>query len=297
MTAPLTHSHRTRAGRRRTCWGASRWTTSAAGLALAAGLGLAASACDADSNSAQTTSPAPPGADASVRGTITYRERIALTPDAVVTVQLRDTSYADAAAVLIAEQVIGSPGQVPIDFDLRYVSDEIDDRNVYSVWAVITEGDGRMAFTNDTAYDVITRGNPRRVDMTLVMVEPPPELAPEGWSPTDPDRVEAPVHATDVGMIWEGSTGSRSSGYLHVVFVTSSEDGCYRIGREEAVRSGSRFEVAVTAWVPAPVPWAQDCSERDLELDAIVHLGDGFISGETFEVVLNGERTFSFAAP
>ena len=68
---------------------------------------------------------------------------------------------------------------MPIDFDLRYVSDEIDDRNTYSISAVITEGDGpRMAFTNDTAYDVITRGNPRRVDMTLVMVEPPPEVTP-----------------------------------------------------------------------------------------------------------------------
>lgn len=266
-----------------------------AGIAIA--LALVAGACGYYDDTTEIVTPAPPGADASVRGTITYRERIALTPDAVVTVQLRDTSLADAASVLIAEQIISSPGQVPIDFDLRYVSDEIDDRNVYSVSATITEGDGRMAFTNDTAYDVITRGNPRRVDMTLVMVEPPPELAPDGWSPTDPNRVEAPVHATDVRMIWEGSTASQSSGYLQVVFVTSSEDGCYHIGREEAVRSGSRFEVAVTAWVPAPVPWAQDCSERDLELDAMVHLDDGFISGETFEVVLNGERTFTFTAP
>ena len=266
-----------------------------AGIAIA--LALVAGACGYYDDNTEIVTPAPPGADASVRGTITYRERIALTPDAVVTVQLRDTSLADAASVLIAEQIISSPGQVPIDFNLHYVSDEIDDRNVYSVSATITEGDGRMAFTNDTAYDVITRGNPRRVDMRLVMVEPPPELAPDGWSPTNPDRVEAPVHATDVAMIWESSTGSQSSGYLRVAFTTSSEDGCYHIGREEAVRNGSRFEVAVTAWVPAPVPWAQDCSERDLELDAIVHLGDGFISGETFEVILNGQRTFTFTAP
>lgn len=263
--------------------------------AAAIALALVAGACVYDATTETRSEPV--GADASVRGTITYRERIALTPDAVVTVQLRDTSYADAASVLISEQTISNPGQIPIDFDLRYVSDEIDARNTYSVSAVITEADGRMAFTNDTAYDVITRGNPRRVDMTLVMVEPPPELAPDGWSRTDPDRVEAPVHATDVEMIWEGATGAQSSGYLRVVFVTSSEDGCYHIGREEAARNGSRYEVTVTARVPAPVPWAQDCSERDLELDAIVHLDDGFISGETLDVVLNGERTFSFTAP
>lgn len=270
-----------------------RRASALAGIAIA--LALVAGACVYDSTTEAGLEPV--GADASVRGTITYHERIALTPDAVVTVQLRDTSLADAASVLVAEQIISSPGQVPIDFELRYVSDEIDDGNTYSISAVITEGDGRMAFTNDTAYDVIIRGNPRRVDMTLVMVEPPPELAPEGWSPTDPDRVEAPVHATDVAMIWEGATGSQSSGYLRVAFATSSEDGCYHIGREEAVRSGGRYEVTITARVPAPVPWAQDCSERDLELDAIVHLGDGFISGETFEVVLNGQRTFTFTAP
>ena len=146
--------------------------------AAAIGLALAAGACGYYDDSTEVINPAVPGADASVRGTITYRERIALTPDAVVVVQLRDTTYADAAAVLIAEQIIDSPGQVPIDFDVRYPSDEIDNRNTYSVSAVITESDGRMAFTNDTAYDVITRGNPRRVDMKLVMVEPPPDRAP-----------------------------------------------------------------------------------------------------------------------
>lgn len=119
-----------------------------AGIAIA--LALVAAAC-APYDATTEAVIEPVGADASVRGTITYRERIALSPDAVVTVQLRDTSYADAAAVLIDEQVISSPGQVPIDFDLRYASDEIDNRNTYSVSAVITEGDGRMAFTNDTA--------------------------------------------------------------------------------------------------------------------------------------------------
>ena len=38
------------------------------------------------------------------------------------------------------------------------------------------ESDGRLAFINDTAYEVITRANPTRVDMVLVLVEPPPDL-------------------------------------------------------------------------------------------------------------------------
>lgn len=128
--------------------------------------------------STRLTSPAQPGADASITGTITYRERIALSPDAVLVVELSDVTYLDAASVLIAEQIIASPGQVPIDYELRYLSDDIDERRRYSVSARIIEGDGRLAFINDWAYDVITQGNPHRVDMTLVMVEPPPDGAP-----------------------------------------------------------------------------------------------------------------------
>ena len=44
-----------------------------------------------------------------VTGSVTYRERIALPPSAVVTVKLLDVSRADAPAELIAEQVIATP--------------------------------------------------------------------------------------------------------------------------------------------------------------------------------------------
>ena len=55
-----------------------------------------------------------------VTGTVTYRERIALSPQAVVEVKLEDVSRADAAAVTIGEQTITNPGQVPIDFEIEY---------------------------------------------------------------------------------------------------------------------------------------------------------------------------------
>ena len=73
-------------------------------------------------------------------------------------------------------------------------------------------------------------------------------------------------------------------------------DGDYHIGREEAARDGSRYDVTVTAFVPAPLPWAQDCSARDLELDAIVHLGE-IPSGETIGVTVNGEHEYTFTSP
>ena len=47
--------------------------------------------------------------DASVNGTVTYRERLTLTPGATLTVELRDVSYADGPAPLIASQTISDP--------------------------------------------------------------------------------------------------------------------------------------------------------------------------------------------
>ncbi len=231
----------------------------------------------------------------SVTGTVTYRERIALTPEAKLIVQVRDTSYADAAAELIAEQVISDPGQVPISFDVDYDPDDIDSRNTYSVSARIEEADGRLAFINDTAYDVITGGNPNKVDMVLVLVEPPPEMVDGEFTVEDRQPVEEPVHVTGTEIIWEGDQA-----FVHVLFAISEVDGCYRRGREEARLDGSRVVVEVTAWVPRPSPWAIDCSERTLELDAWVLLGDAggtLATGETYTVEVNGTETLVLAVP
>ena len=230
--------------------------------------------------------------DAAVRGTVTYRERIALTPDATLTVQIRDTSLADASSELIAEQVITDPGQVPIRFEVPYQRSDINSRNTYSVSARIEEADGRLAFINDTAYDVITRGNPTRVDMVLVMVEPPPEMVDGEWSPEDRRPVEAPVTVTVTEMIWEGSEA-----FVRVAFVISEQDGCYRIGRQEATVDGTEIRVEVTAWVPRPAPWAIDCSEQTLELDAILHVGAPLAGGDRYIVNVNGQNTLTFIAP
>ena len=66
--------------------------------------------------------------NAAVSGTVTYRERIALTPGASLVVELRDVSLAEAAAPLIARQTIANPGQVPINFKVAYSRDDINSR-------------------------------------------------------------------------------------------------------------------------------------------------------------------------
>jgi uncharacterized lipoprotein YbaY len=98
---------------------------------------------------------------AAVTGSVSYRVRRALPPDAVVRVRLDDVSLADAPAVLIGEQVFrAADRQVPLPFEVVYDPADIDPRHTYGVSARITDADGRLLFVSTTAHHVITRDDP-----------------------------------------------------------------------------------------------------------------------------------------
>ncbi|NNK33434.1 MAG: META domain-containing protein [Xanthomonadales bacterium] len=107
-----------------------------------------------------------------VSGTVTYRERIALSDSAVVEIQLQDVSRQDAPAGVLARQRITNPGQVPIAFELVYDPKDIDERMSYSVSARIIDG-GQLRFVSDTATPVLTRGAGNRADLVLTGVRAP----------------------------------------------------------------------------------------------------------------------------
>jgi uncharacterized lipoprotein YbaY len=98
---------------------------------------------------------------ATVTGTLTYREKIALPPQGVViSVKVEDVSRADAPAVTIGEQIIENPShQVPIPFEVEYNPADIDERFTYAM-RVRIEVDGKLWFINTTRFQVITRGYP-----------------------------------------------------------------------------------------------------------------------------------------
>jgi putative lipoprotein len=112
--------------------------------------------------------PAGAGAtSAQVTGTVTYRERVALPPNAVIKIRLVDVSRADAAAVTLGEQFIEANGkQVPFAFTIAYDPADIDERMAYAVQARIEAG-GQLLFISDQSHPVITRGAPRDVDLVL----------------------------------------------------------------------------------------------------------------------------------
>ncbi len=139
---------------------------------------VAAIACGSDSAGSEPTTPVAPistpaseptqpaDATGTVSGTVVYRERIALTENAVVVIKLLDVSRADAPSITIGEQVIENPGQIPIAFEIEYNTNDIDDRFTYAVRAEIREND-RLIFTTTTSYPVITNGNPTQADLVL----------------------------------------------------------------------------------------------------------------------------------
>ena len=96
-----------------------------------------------------------------VTGQITYLERMALPPEALVKVQLQDVSLADAPATVIGEQIIPTNGQqVPFLFEVTFDPGVIKDSNTYSLSVRIEDGAGNLLFINTQSYPVITRENP-----------------------------------------------------------------------------------------------------------------------------------------
>ncbi len=121
--------------------------------------------------------PAPsPSADvagaSTLTGIISYRERVALPPDAIAEISLIDATIQDVAATVVARTTVKSEGrQVPLPFALRYDPGRIDRKHLYTVRAVIRSG-GAPLWTTDIARAVITQGNPTDVAIMLTRVDP-----------------------------------------------------------------------------------------------------------------------------
>ena len=253
---------------------------------------LLAAACQDEPGPSNATLEVPSGRgpNASVSGSVTYRERLALTPGAKLVVELRDVSYADAPAPLIARQTISEPGQVPIEFKVEYNRDDIESRNTYSVNARIIESDGRLAFTNDTAYEVITRGNPNKVDMVLVLVQPPPGPTTEGqdwrtWVETPPP------------VLWANLLPNEQEHMLRIAFHQSTIEGCARPGSQGLEVRGNDLVAHLTLMQPPATAWAIPCDEEVVELDAVEHIRTPLEPGQTYRVMVNGLDTTSFTIP
>lgn len=138
-----------------------------------------------------------------VTGTVTYRERVALPPDAVVELSIIDASVSDAAAPALATATVNAEGrQVPLPFSIIYDPAKVHKLHLYTIRAKI-RGGGELLFATDVVRAVITQDNPTTVDLLLSRVDPTStaatgDLAGTSWELADlnGDGVVGGTHVT-----------------------------------------------------------------------------------------------------
>lgn len=99
-------------------------------------------------------------------GTIAYRERIALPPDATVEVRIVDVSLMDAPAETIALARFPSEGrQVPLPFAIDYDPARIIQGRRYALQARISDAGGKLLWITDTAFHLSFAGEPLEIPL------------------------------------------------------------------------------------------------------------------------------------
>jgi putative lipoprotein len=131
-----------------------------------------------------------PAESSTVTGNVTYLVRMALPPDAVLRVNIQNASVADAAMV-IGEQVIPNAGQVPIAFAVPYNPADVQENNMYLLYARIEDSAGNLLFINTQGQPVLTNGAPS--ENIEVIVEPVGVGAAETSLSAIPDATAARV--------------------------------------------------------------------------------------------------------
>ena len=149
--------------------------------------------------------------------------------------------------------------------------------------ATITE-EGKLRFTTDTRYPVITRGSPTHIDMVLVMVAaaPPPK-------PAEPKMADTPAPVESVKVV-----ASETDPTLYALKIVSGlPGGCAKFKDYTTSLDGNTFTVAVTNLMPAdPVPCTMIYGRHEGEVSL-----DYLAPGEVYTVVVNGKLTNSFTVP
>lgn len=145
----------------------------ASGLAVA----IALAACADKSADIQTPAPAantsisatqqPAIQQPNVSGTVWIRQKVALPPDAVLTVTLSDASLADAPSKVLAQKAVRTEGkQSPFSFVLPFNPADVQPNARILLSAAITVND-KLVFITDTVQLMINKGG-TKADLTLV---------------------------------------------------------------------------------------------------------------------------------
>lgn len=131
-------------------------------------------------------------------GEITYRERIALPPNAELRVRLIDTRRPDAPATVDAAGAIARPGRVPLTFTLNFDDGLIDPDHDYALLAeIIAAGEVWFANVEPHAVEPLAASTPSSIVVSFAGRTDPPAVAPA--EPVPPVILDTVWRAEDLG--------------------------------------------------------------------------------------------------
>jgi putative lipoprotein len=236
------------------------------------------------STSAQTTAAQP-----SVSGTIVYRERMALPPDAAIEVKLQDVSGTGGTANTIAESVFATGGkQVPISFQLSYNPSDINPAHKYQVQANIRVH-GKLLFTGVIPYLVITQGNPSQVALLLERAPDKPAQA-AGRKLTDTNWKLVQVNGKAAVVV----EGSEAHLFLEKKEMFTGSTGCNQITGSFIASEGA---LQFTPGGMTMKMCAQPLMEQEQALVAAIKTTTNYhIDGDALELLNGTQPLAQFAA-
>jgi len=165
-------------------------------------------------------------AEKAVRGEVIYRERIALPPSAVLSVQLADVSLADAPGKIIGEQTVKPAGQVPISFEIKFDPSVVRSQMTYALQARITV-DGKLMFISDVRHqlDPLTDA-PQTIMLKMVAsgAEPAASVFGQLWVLDYVDGIGA-ITAPQATLRVSEAGKAGGSGPCNSYFATAKVDG------------------------------------------------------------------------
>ncbi|WP_198373189.1 YbaY family lipoprotein [Roseomonas rosulenta] len=204
--------------------------------------------------------------DGTITGTATYRERIALPPGAVLEVELRELSRADAPAPVLATARIETTGQVPIPFTLRFDLARIDPRGRYTLAARLSVG-GQVRFRSDSAHPVLTQGAGSTAEILLVGARPQ-AVASE-------DLAGAPWVAQEIG-------GQPLAGTVRADITFDVQGRAHGTGGCNRFNSGYELQGSALRFGPA-AQTNMACAEAAMEQQARFHAALAAVRGWRIE--------------
>lgn len=101
-----------------------------------------------------------------ISGRVTYRQRLALPPDAVLIIRVQDVAGAGAARQLAEQRLELAGRQVPIPFSTTIDRDLINKKSRITVSARI-EHRGKLLFVSDKIYPALINGQPQPQEINL----------------------------------------------------------------------------------------------------------------------------------